>query len=412
MEKRVCITGMGAVSSVGVGVPQFTESLKNGRVGYSEITAFDTSAVTSKIAGIVREDLLELIPEDLKSKITDLETMDKSYLYALYSVIEAIQMSGLSPEEIRGDRTGVCMGASLTGDYHLQKCLESKAEGSSVGADYILHSVKNVHTFISRIFNIGGPSFAVSTACASSSNSIGIGYDLLRNGDCDMVIAGGTDGYTRLVHGGFSSLQALDGESCKPFSDKRKGTVLGEGAGMFILETMESAKRRGATIYAELTGYSIANDAYHITSPDPSGEGVAYLIEEALKVSGMTIGEINYINTHGTATPTNDTIELKGLTQVFGDAINDIYINSIKSQTGHLLGAAGAIEAVATVIQMNHDFVSPISTISKEDIIAPDVNIITGKAAEVRITGAISNSFAFGGNNSCLAFRRVEGNDG
>ncbi len=405
MENKICITGIGTVSSVGVGIQEFTEGLRTGKVGYGDITEFDTSSVSTKIAGIVRQNVYELLPDSIRAKISDIETMDKSYLYALYATLEAIETSGLDFTEIAGGRTSVCMGASLTGDYQLQTHLESIHAGTAITPELILHSVKNIHTFLSRILGTSGPSFTVSTACASSSNSIGIGYDMLKAGKCDIVIAGGADGYTRLVHGGFCALQALDGESCKPFSSQRKGTVLGEGAGIFVLETLEHAKKRGAHIYAELSGYSIANDAYHITSPDPSGKGVAYLIHEALKNSNMDVTEVDYINTHGTATPTNDTIELTGLRQVFGEKLETIYINSIKSQTGHLLGAAGAIEAVATVIQMDQGFVSPISTLDKEYSIAQSANIVSGAAVETKVHAALSNSFAFGGNNSCLVFR-------
>lgn len=408
--ERIVITGLGVVSSIGIGKRDFTHALKNGKCGVCDITSFDVSKLKSKIACLIKDFNLNSIDPQMLERMEPLEKSERSFLFALCAVLEALSDSQVNISNYDKNRIGVCLGASLTGNDFLEEYIKELEQGEP-NPELLLYGLSTLQPFILKMLNINGIGVTISTACASGGNSIGVGYDLIKHGMLDLAITGGTDCLTRLVHGGFNALQALDDRCCRPFSIDRHGTVLAEGAAILILESLNAAKKRGVPIYAEVLGYSIANDAYNITAPEPTGEAAADLMEKAIKYSGIKKEDINYINTHGTGTPANDLMETLAIKKVFGEGINNLYINANKSQVGHLLAAAGSIEAAATVVQMNNGFIAPIVNVQETDIIDPELNFVVEKSINKQIEIGLSNSFGFGGNSTCLVLGRYYENE-
>jgi 3-oxoacyl-[acyl-carrier-protein] synthase II len=396
------VTGIGVVSPIGIGKEEFVQALKSGKSGIDNVTYFDVSKVKSKLGYLVEEFNINSIDKDFLKNCDGLELNERSFMFALHAVLQALSDAQIDLIKYDKNRVSINMGASLAGNNFLECYIRGIRNNENPDPKLLMYGVGNIHTFLSRMLGVCGIGTTVSTACASGGNSIGIGFDLIKKGIIDMAIVGGTDCFTSLVHGGFNALQALDEESCRPFSKDRAGTILAEGAGVLILEDLEVAIQRNAPIYAEILGYAISNDAYHITAPDPTGQGAMNVMESAINNSNIHKKDINYINTHGTGTPTNDSTEVKAIKNLFGEHLSNVYVNSNKSQFGHLLAAAGSMEAVATVLQIHHQFISPTINVKKADLIDDEVNFIIGESISESIKVGISNSFGFGGNNTCL----------
>lgn len=399
--KRVVITGMGIFCSVGKSRDEFFHTLKEGRSGIGAITLFDTSKYPSQLGAEIRD----YRPEDYfeKRELKRLSRTDQLGLLAAMEAVKDSKIDSYPPEEI-----GVCLGAGAGGmfeaeAYHREVLLKGKADPS-----LILPFIPSFTTSrIAERYGYGGPKTTITTACSSSATSIGYGADLIRKGRCKVVICGGSDSLCELTFGGFNSLRAMDSSPCKPFDRRRAGMSLGEGAAILILEDCEEAKRRGAKIYAELSGYGIGGEAHHITAPEPSGEVEARVMKEAMEEAGLSPDQVDHINAHGTGTPLNDKVESLAIKKAFGERAYAIPISSIKSMVGHCLGSAGAIEAVASILSIVYHFVPP-TVHHQEGDEECDLDYVPGRSREMEVKTVLSNSFAFGGNCTSLVFRKFE----
>jgi len=397
--KRVAITGMGIFCSTAKNVGEFLQSLKEGKTGIGEITLFDTSKYPSKIGAQIKD----YRPDEF-FKRKDLKRLSRTDQFGLIAAEEAEKASGI--RSYPSEEVGVCLGAGAGGmfeaeAYHREILLKGKSKPS-----LLLPFIPSFTTSrVAERFKFSGPKATVTTACSSSATSIGYGADLIREGRCKAVLCGGSDALSELTFGGFNSLKAVDSSPCKPFDRRRAGMCLGEGAGILILEDLEEARERGAEIYAEFLGYGIGGEAYHITSPDPTGISEARIMNEAIEESGITPFEVDYINAHGTGTPLNDKVETLSIKRAFGQKAYSIPVSSIKSMVGHCLGSAGAIEAVASVLSIVCQFIPPTINHQEGDEDC-DLDYVPGKSREADVRVVLSNSFAFGGNCTTLIFRK------
>lgn len=395
--KRVAITGMGIFCSIGKNVDEFLESLREGRSGIGPITLFDTSKYPSKIGAEIRD----YQPKEFFPK-KELKRLSRTDQFALIAAEEAVRNSVIgayAPEEV-----GVCLGAGAGGmyeaeAYHRDVLLQGKSKPSLL-VPFIPSFATNR---VAERFRFSGPVATITTACSSSATSIGYGADLIRNGRAKALLCGGSDALSELTFGGFNSLRAMDPHPCKPFDKKRAGMSLGEGAALLVLEELDGALNRGAKIYAECLGYAIGGEGYHITAPEPSGMMEARIMEEALRESGITPSEVDYINAHGTGTPLNDKVETLSIKRVFGERAYSIPVSSIKSMVGHCLGSAGAIEAVASILSILHGFIPPTVNHQEGDVDC-DLDYVPGEFRKREVGVVLSNSFAFGGNCATLVF--------
>jgi 3-oxoacyl-[acyl-carrier-protein] synthase II len=398
--KRVVITGLGVFCSIGKNAEKFHQSLREGRSGIGPITLFDTSKYPSKIGAEIRD----YQPEKYFKK-RDLKRLSRTDQLGLIAAEEAVKDSGIIiyPSE----EVGVCLGAGAGGMfeaevYHREILLNGKSNPS-----LILPFIPSFTTSrITERFGFSGPKSTITTACSSSATSIGYGADLIRKGDVKAVVCGGSDSLCELTFGGFNSLKAMDRSPCKPFDRKRAGMSLGEGAAILVLEDYEEAIKRGARIYAEFLGYGIGGEAHHITAPEPNGVVEARVMNEALREGDLTPDQVDYINAHGTGTPLNDKVETTAIKKVIGKRAYAIPVSSIKSMVGHCLGSAGAIEAVASVLSILHQFIPPTLNHLEGDQEC-DLDYVPGKAREKEVHLVLSNSFAFGGNCTSLLFGKV-----
>ena len=398
-SRRVVITGMGVICSIGKNAEEFCQSLKEGRMGIGPITLFDTSKYPSKIGAELKDYQPVRYFETRK-----LKRLSRTDQFALIAAEEAVKASGIHsypPEEV-----GVCLGAGAGGmfeaeAYHREILLKGKSRPSLVLPFIPSFTASRV----AERFGFSGPKVTVTTACSSSATSIGYGADLIRKGQPKAVLCGGSDALSELTFGGFNSLKAMDPSPCKPFDRRRAGMCLGEGAAILILEDLEEARERGAEIFAEFLGYGIGGEAYHITSPEPTGISEARIMKEAVEESGITPLEVDYINAHGTGTPLNDKVETLSIKRAFGQRAYSIPVSSIKSMVGHCLGSAGAIEAVASVLSIVYQFIPPTINHHEGDEDC-DLDYVRGKSREAEVRVVLSNSFAFGGNCTTLVFRK------
>jgi len=404
MRERIVITGLGVVSAVGCGVTDFWNSLIEGKDGTKMITVFDPSPYPVKIAAEV--DCLD--PEDHFSK-KEIRRLSRCDQFGLVAFREAWRSARLDQEKIKPERVGVVLGAGSGGILSVEKYFREFYQGSKRPRPSLLipYSLATTTDLIAIEAGLKGPRSTTATVCSSSSVSIGVAYEMIQMGLADVMVSGGSDSLCEVSFSGFNSLKLIDPESCKPFDKRRKGLVIGEGAGILILERLEYALKREAPIQAELLGYGICADAYHLTSPEPNGEGVERVIRTALVHAGVSPEEVDTINAHGTATPFNDIAETRGIKKVFGERAKDIPVSGIKSMIGHCLGSTGGIEAVATVLTLKNGRIPP--TIHYE---APDpecdLDYVPNQSIRKEVKIAISNSFAFGGNNCCLVFKKFE----
>lgn len=410
MKRRVVVTGIGLITPLGIGTEQTWQALINGQSGIGPITRFDASDQASQIAAEVKDFNPEVWFEKKQAK-----NLDAFVQYAVAASDIAWKSSGLSITEDNVNRVGVITGCGMGGlptieEYH--GILTSKGP-RKITPFFIPRVIPNMPSgHISMRIGCKGPNLTQTTACAAGTHAVGEAFRHIVYGDCDVAITGGTESVIcPLAVGGFSAMKALSTRNddpttaSRPFDRDRDGFVISEGAGMMVLEELESAKRRGATIYAEIIGYGQSSDAYHIAAPPENGEGAARCMAAALRDAGLNPEDIDYINAHGTSTPLNDKCETSAIKTVFGAHAHKLMVSSTKSMTGHMLGAAGGIEAAFTVLTLHHGIIPPTANLHNPD---PDCDLdyVPLTAREARIQTAMSNSFGFGGTNGVVIFRR------
>lgn len=411
--KRVVVTGLGALTPIGNNLSEYWEGLKNGKSGSAPITYFDTERFKTKFACELKN-FNALDHFDRK----EARKLDRFAQYALVASDEAIADANFAEDSLDKFRVGVIWGAGIGGLETFQDEMISYGEGDGTPrfnpffipkmiADIAPGNISIKHGFM-------GPNYATVSACASSANAIIDALNYIRLGHCDVIVTGGSEAAVAIAGmGGFNAMHALSTlnetpeTASRPFDATRDGFVLGEGAGALILEEYEHAKARGAKIYAEVVGGGLSSDAYHMTAPHPEGLGVERVMLNCLRDAGISPEQVDAINTHGTSTPLGDVAELKAIVKVFGDHAPKININSTKSMTGHLLGAAGAVEAIASILAMNHSLIPPtINHTTVDENIDPRLNLTLNKAQEREITYAMSNTFGFGGHNACVLLKK------
>lgn len=409
--RRVVVTGIGVVSPLGIGNQNNWDALLAGASGIDRITRFDVTDFPVKIAGEVKGFNAE---EFIDKK--EIKKMDLFIQYSLAAAQFAMEDSGLRVTEDNAERVGVLVGAGLGGLPTIEKYHTALQEGGyrKISPFFIPMLITNLAPgHISIRYGAKGPNVSSVSACATGTHSIGDAYQIIRRGDADAMIAGGTESVvTPLAVGGFAVMRALSTRNddpkgaSRPFEKNRDGFILAEGAGIVILEEYESAKKRGARIYAEIVGYGLTGDAYHLTAPSPEGEGAARCMKMALDNAGINPEEVDFINAHGTSTPMNDLYETMAIKKVFGAHAGKLMVSSTKSMTGHLLGAAGGIEAVYTMMSMHHGIATPTMNYQEPDPEC-DLDFVPNAPREAVINYALSNSFGFGGTNATLLFKRV-----
>ena len=410
--RRVVVTGLGCVSPVGTGTQKAWQSITAGKSGISTITRFDATDFPIRIAGEVKD----FDPSPYIEK-KELKKMDLFIQYAVVAACEAFEDSGYRITEENAERVGVYIGAGIGGlpaIEHWHNVLKEKGP-SRITPFFIPMVIINLASGqVSIKLGAKGPNSCAVTACATGAHSIGDAFRLIQTGEADCMIAGGAEStITPLCIAGFNAMKALSQRNdeperaSRPFDKDRDGFVVGEGAGVLVLEELESARRRGAKIYAEIVGYGLNSDAYHITQPAPEGEGAARCMELALKDAGLTPEEIDYINAHGTSTYYNDLNETEAIKKVFGEHAKRLMVSSTKSMTGHLLGAAGGVEAVFTVLAIKEGVVPPTINYETPDE-GCDLDYVPKEARKASLRAAMSNSFGFGGTNAVLVFKRFE----
>jgi len=413
--KRVVVTGLGALTPIGNNIEQYWNGLVNGVSGAAPITYFDASKFKTRFACELKN--FE-VTDYLNRK--DARKMDKFTQYAMISTDEAINDSQIDLEKINKDRVGVIWGAGIGGLETFQnECLNFAAGDGTPRFNpfFIPKMIADIAPGqISIKYGFRGPNFATVSACASSSNAIIDALNYIRLGYADVMVAGGSEATITIAGiGGFNALQALStrnddpATASRPFDKDRDGFVSGEGAGTLILEEYEHAKARGAKIYAEVAGGGLSADAHHITAPHPEGLGAKNVMINCLKDAGLNPEDVDAINMHGTATPLGDIAESKAILEVFGEHAYTLNINSTKSMTGHLLGAAGAIEAIASILAMKHGVVPPtINHFTDDDQIDSKLNFTFNKAQKRNVKVAMSNTFGFGGHNACVLLKKLD----
>lgn len=412
--RRVVVTGIGALTPIGNTLEAFQAGLKNGISGADQITHFDATGFRTTFACEVKGFNADEVLDRKIARRVDLYTQ-----YALYTADQAIADSGMDLEKIDLDRVGVIYASGIGGFNTMEQEIESagRAEGVPKYSPFLIPKlISNIAPgHISIQYGFRGINYATVSACASSNHAIINSADYIKLGKADIMIAGGSEAaVTRAGIGGFCSMKALSSRNddpataSRPFDQDRDGFVLGEGAGTLVLEEYEHARARGARIYAEVAGSGMNADAYHMTAPHPEGIGVIKCMEMALQDAGLGTADVDYINMHGTSTPLGDVAESKAIQKVFGDDAYDINISSTKSMTGHLLGAAGAIEAIAGILAINHNFVPPtINHFTDDPEIDPKLNFTFNEAQERKVNVVLSNAFGFGGHNTSVIFRSI-----
>ncbi len=407
---RVVITGIGVITPVGKDIKTFWKNIVNGKHGFSKIESFDTERFKAKLAGEIKD----FHPEDYIDK-KEAKRMDRFCQFAIAATQEAVADSGIDFSFYDPYRVGCIIGSGIGGIKTFEtECDKYFAKDSvRISAFMIPSMISNMASgMISMRYQLKGSSFAVTSACASSTHAIGEAYRAIKHGYMDAVVVGGAEAViTPLAVGGFQNMQALstseDPDRCSmPFDKERNGFIMGEGAGILIMETYENAVKRGAEIYAEVAGYGSTSDAYHITSPDPEGEGAAAAMRMAVQDAGINISDVDYINAHGTSTPLNDKFETAAIKKVFGDYAYQLNVSSTKGVTGHLLGAAGAVEGIACCLAIRDSVIPPTANYKVSDPEC-DLNIVPNTAIQKEVNVAISNSLGFGGHNATVLFKKV-----
>jgi 3-oxoacyl-[acyl-carrier-protein] synthase II len=410
-KRRVVVTGMGIISPVGVGVAAAWENILAGRSGIGRITRFDASAFASQIAGEVKG---FDVTQYLSAK--EARRYDTFIHYGLVATMEAVRDAGLLGFNGDLDRVGVCIGSGIGGLPMIEETAKAFSEGGprKISPFFVPGSIINmISGLVSIQYGYRGPNLATVTACSTANHSFGEAARLIEYGDADVMVAGGAEAtISPLGVGGFCAARALStrnddpATASRPWDIDRDGFVLGEGAGILVLEELEHARARGARIECELAGYGMSADAHHITAPPEDGAGAARSMANALKNGGLNTTDIDYINAHGTSTPLGDLAECVAVKRCFGEHASKLALSSTKSMTGHLLGAAAAIEAVFTVLALRDQVAPPTANLFHQDPRC-DLDFVPNKARSMPIRAALSNSFGFGGTNATIAFRKL-----
>ncbi len=411
--KRVVITGLGALTPIGNNVADYWDGLRNGVSGAAPITKFDASKFRTKFACEVKN----FNPQDHLDR-KDIRKMDLFAVYSLVTAAEAFENSGLDVEKINGDRAGVVWGSGIGGIKSFQDETMTYAGGDGTPRFtpfFIPKLIPDISAgYISIKYGFRGPNFATVSACASATNAIVEAFNYIRLGKADVMITGGSEACVIDTGiGGFNAMRALSERNdspetaSRPFDKDRDGFVLGEGAGALVIEELEHALNRGAHIYAELAGGGASADAHHITAPHPEGLGAAMVMRNALEDADMKPEDIDYINVHGTSTPLGDISETKAILSVFGDHAYKLNISATKSMTGHLLGAAGVVESIASILAIEHQLIPPtINHFTDDDQLDNKLNFTFNKAQKREVKAALSNTFGFGGHNFSVIFKK------
>ena len=411
--KQVVITGMGALTSVGNGIEDFWSGLKSGKSGITAVSRFDDEGIASKVASEIND----FNPEDFMDP-KEARRNDRYAQLALAATHYALVDSGLSRDELVPDRTGVIVGSGIGGMETIEKQMTTLIErGPRRVSPFMIPSlIANIAGGIIAIdLGATGPNFSTVSACASGSHAIGEAFEMIRRGVADVIFAGGSEAaVTRIGFAGFSSMKAMStnfnddpSRASRPFDQNRDGFVMGEGAGVLVMETMENAQKRGASIYAEVIGYSATCDAFHVTTPDGESKALTRCMKLALEQASVPVQQVDYVNAHGTSTPYNDRSETTALKNVFGDyAKSGLMVSSTKSMTGHLLGAAGAIEAAAVCKAIQENVIPPTINYEEPD---PDCDLdyVPNESRDAEVKLAMSNNSGFGGHNASLVFRKL-----
>ena len=411
-KRRVVITGIGILSPVGIGLEQNWSNILAGKSGIRSISLFDATGYPSTVAGEVPEfDATQFLsPKEAKK-------MDRFIQLGMAAGIEAVKDSGLEITDANAERIGVHIGSGIGGIGTIEQTMQTIIEKGPrrVSPFYVPSAIINmISGNLSIMFNMKGPNLSMVTACSTATHAIGDAGRLIEYGDADVMVAGGAEApITPTALAGFGNAKALTGRNddpvgaSRPWDRDRDGFVIGEGAGVVVLEEYEHAKARGAKIYAEVAGFGLSGDAYHMTSPSEGGEGASRCMNNALRNAGITADEVDYVNAHGTSTQLGDLAETKAVKRSFGEKAGSVAVSSTKSMTGHLLGAAGGIEAIYTAMAIKHQVAPPTINLDNPD---PDCNLdyVPNTAREMKIDVALSNSFGFGGTNGTLVLRKID----
>jgi 3-oxoacyl-[acyl-carrier-protein] synthase II len=411
MKKRVVITGMGVISALGNELNKFWESIKNGECGISKVTSFDVSNMSSKVAAEIRD-----FDPTLYIDKKEARRMDRFTQFAMAATKMAVDMSNLDVEKVDKFRFGVVIGSGIGGiqTFENQHSVLNEKGPGRVSPFFIPMMITNMATGrIAIQYGARGFNECVVTACATSTNAIGDAFKVIQRGDADVIITGGTEAsITPVSFAGFCSMKAMSTcedpkTACRPFDADRDGFVMGEGAGVLIIEELEHALNRGANIIAEIVGYASTNDAYHITAPDPEGKGSMMCMKMAIKDANLEPEDIDYINAHGTSTEFNDKFETNAIKVVFGERAYKLPVSSTKSMTGHLLGAAGAIEAIISALSIRDGFIPPTINYKTPDPEC-DLDYVPNKGREAEVSCVLSNSLGFGGHNASIIIKKYQ----
>ncbi|GAA4819916.1 3-oxoacyl-[acyl-carrier-protein] synthase 2 [Marinicella pacifica] len=414
-KRRVVVTGMGIVSPVGNQLKTAWDNILNGVSGIGPISHFDTTDFAAKIAGEVKD---FDVSKYLSAK--DAKKMDPFIHYAMAAGTDAIEDAGLEVSEANAERIGVYVGAGIGGILGIQETTETWLERGPrrISPFFIPSTIINMASGnLSIKYGLKGPNLAMVSACSSATHSIGMAYRSIQYGDADVMICGGAEyASTPIAIGGFSQSKALSTrndeptKASRPWDQERDGFVLGDGAGVLVLETLEHAQARGARIYAEMVGFGMSSDAHHMTAPSPGGEGAARCMTHAIKDSGLAKTDFDYINAHGTSTPQGDVGESDAVKMTFGDQAYHLAVSSTKSMTGHLLGAAGGIEAIFSVLAIKDQMLPPTINLDNPDP-ACDLDYVPNQSRSAHINAVMSNSFGFGGTNGSVVFKKFAGHE-
>lgn len=400
MDRRVVITGLGVISSIGTGWEEFWDSLLQGRSGISPVTSFDTTNHFTHNGGEVKN----FRPKDFiqEDKLASLSRASQLGLAAAHLAVKDANLFSEISEMLVGVCIGTTMGSVQTVELIDELILQKRKEGTG---DELIYQVPTHSTpaSISRAFQLRGPNMMFSTACAAGNYAIGYGFDLIRCGRADVILAGGSDPLSKVAFTGFNQFSAVAPQKCQPFDKNRKGMIPSEGAGMLVIESLENALIRNAPIYAEVLGYGLSCDAYHMTTA--SVEGLAACMKKAMREAGISHKEVDYISAHGTGTVANDRNECAALREVFGTDYQKVPVSSIKSMLGHAMGAASALEAIACSLAVKYDILPPTINFETPDPEC-DIDCVPNRARKHTVNIALNNSYAFGGNNASVAFKK------
>ena len=412
-KRRVVITGIGAVTPIGLNVPEFWDGLISGKNGVAPITYFDTSRFDTQFAAEVKN----FNPDNYFDK-KSVKRLDRFTQFALAASAEAVLDSSINLDKINKDRAGVIYGSGIGGLETMTnehwKYFQDKNPGM-ISPFFVPMMISDLAAGqISIRFGLKGPNYATTSACSTASHAISDAFMIIERGSADIIVCGGSEAsITEIGIGGFNAMRALStwndryAEASRPFDKDRNGFVMGEGGGTLILEELNHALSRGAKIYAEIAGIGLTADAHHITAPAPGGEGAVRSMKIAVEDAGLLLTDIDYINAHGTSTPHNDINETRAIKTLFGEHAYKLVVTSTKSMTGHLLGAAGAIEAIATILSMNNSLIPPTINLDNPDPEC-DLDYSAKKITKKEVNAAISNTFGFGGHNASILFKKFE----